>query len=91
MRSARILEFAPRGELKKIISLSYKDASRLTAAGGASAVPADGGSSLPHSGGFGHHACRYYGRRGRCSLDWDRRARVTPVSLRTIFAPVGGP
>jgi len=29
-------------------------------------VPARGGSSLLHSGGFGHHACRYYGRRGRC-------------------------
>ena len=66
-----------------------KDASQVTAAGGASAVPAGGGSSLPHSGGFGHHACRYYGRRGRCPLDWDRRARIIPVPMRTIFAPVG--
>jgi hypothetical protein len=30
-----------------------KDASRVTAAGGASAVPADGGSSLPFPGGSG--------------------------------------
>ena len=30
-----------------------KDASRLTAAGGASAAPADGGSSLPFPGGSG--------------------------------------
>jgi hypothetical protein len=58
----------------------------VTAVGGASAVPAGGGSSLPPPGGFGHHACRYYGRRGRCSLDWDRRARVTPAEARTIFA-----
>jgi hypothetical protein len=25
------------------------------------------------------------------SLDWDRRARITPAEQRTIFAPVGGP
>ena len=30
-----------------------KDAGRVTAAGGASAVPADGGSSLPFPGGLG--------------------------------------
>jgi hypothetical protein len=31
-----------------------KDASRVTTVGGASAVPAGGGSSLPFPGGFGH-------------------------------------
>jgi hypothetical protein len=36
----------------------------VTPAGGASAVPAGGGSSLPLPGGSGHHARRYYGRRG---------------------------
>jgi hypothetical protein len=29
-------------------------------------VPAGGGSSPSHSGGFGHHALRYYGRSVRC-------------------------
>src|SRR6202034_1772385 len=33
----------------------------------------------PFPGRLGHHACRYYGRRVRCSLDWDRRRRATPV------------
>jgi hypothetical protein len=60
----------------------------VTPAGGASAVPAGGGSSLPLPGGFGHHARRYYGRRGLpvqgfpwtgMTLDWDRKGRVTPV------------
>ena len=32
------------------------------------------------SGWPGHHACRHYDRRVRCSLDWDRRRRVTPAS-----------
>jgi hypothetical protein len=34
------------------------------------------------SGRLGHHACRYYDRRVRCSLDWDRRRRVTPSRPR---------
>jgi hypothetical protein len=38
---------------KKAHLARIRDASRLTAAGGASAVPAGGGSSLSHSGGFG--------------------------------------
>jgi hypothetical protein len=54
----------------------------VTPAGGASAVPAGDGSSLSLPGGSGHHARRYYGRRGRCSLDWDRKGRVTPSGPR---------
>jgi hypothetical protein len=38
---------------RRAISLTVKDAGRLTTAGGASAVPAGGGSSLSHSGGLG--------------------------------------
>ena len=53
LRSAEFLEFALHAELKKITSLSDKDASRLTAAGGASAVPAVEASSASHSGGSG--------------------------------------
>jgi hypothetical protein len=53
LQSSEVLEFAARDELKKIISLSYKDASRVTAAGGASAVPAGEGSSPLLSGGSG--------------------------------------
>jgi hypothetical protein len=30
-------------------------------------------------GRLGHHVSRHYDRGGRCSLDWDRRRRVTPV------------
>jgi hypothetical protein len=42
----------------------------------------------PLPGSFGHHAGRHHDRSGRCiSLDWDRRARVTPVSEREVFAP----
>jgi hypothetical protein len=84
-----ILTFVPLSGIFRLRIKSrspLKDASQVTAVGGASAVPAGGGSSLPPPGGFGHHACRYYGRRGRCSLDWDRRARVTPAEARTIFA-----
>ncbi len=33
-------------------------------------------------GRLGHQACRYYDRRVRCSLDWDRRRRVTPARPR---------
>src|SRR5579863_367487 len=36
----------------------------------------------PFPGRLGHHACRYYDRRVRCSLDWDRRRRVTPARPR---------
>ena len=36
--------------------------------------------SQPRRGSSGHHALRYYGRSGRVlSLDWDRRAGVTPA------------
>ena len=52
-RTAEFLEFAPRGELKEFISLSYKDAIRVTAVGGASAVPAGEGSSPLLPGGSG--------------------------------------
>jgi hypothetical protein len=51
-RLQEFLDCAPRGELKESISLT-KDTSRLTTAGGASAVPAGGGSSLLLSGGLG--------------------------------------
>jgi hypothetical protein len=37
------------------------------------------GAYGPFPGRLGHHACRYYDRRVRCSLDWDRRRRVTPA------------
>ena len=30
-------------------------------------------------GRLGHQVSRHYDRGGRCSLDWDRRRRVTPV------------
>jgi hypothetical protein len=36
----------------------------------------------PAPGRLGHHVCRYYGRRVRCSLDWDRRRWVTPARPR---------
>ncbi len=32
-------------------------------------------------------ACRHYDRRVRCSLDWDRRARVTPVEKHARLRP----
>jgi hypothetical protein len=40
LAAAEFLDRAPRGEIKEPISLSYEDAGHLTAAGGASAVPA---------------------------------------------------
>ena len=49
-----------------------------------------GVSSLLHSGGFGHQRSGKTTGVGVETLDWDRRARVTPVEQRTIFAPVGG-
>ena len=59
----------------------------MTPSGRASAVPAGGGSSLLHLGRL--RASKQSGTttgRGGASLDWDRRARVTPVSARS-FAP----
>ena len=52
----------------------------VTPHGGARAVPAGGGSSLPFPGGFGQSSGRHYDRlRGLdFPLDWDRRHRVTP-------------
>ncbi len=38
----------------------------------------------------GHHACRHYDRRVRCSLDWDRLARVTPRAARGLRPRLGG-
>jgi hypothetical protein len=40
LAAAEFLDRGPRDELKERISLSYEDAGRLTADGGASAVPA---------------------------------------------------
>src|SRR6202043_2278353 len=34
-------------------------------------------------GRLGHHVSRHYDRGGRCSLDWDRRRRVTPVQTES--------
>src|ERR1700728_356637 len=45
---------------------------------GRDAVPARGGSSLPHSGGFGAPPGRHYDRSARSSLCWDQRT-VRPV------------
>jgi hypothetical protein len=44
-------------------------------------VPAGETSSALLPGGFGHHVSRHYDRGVGCPLGWDRRRRVTPVSL----------
>lgn len=38
----------------------------------------------------GHHACRHYDRRVRCSLDWDRPARATPRAAQGLRPRLGG-
>jgi hypothetical protein len=66
-----------------------QDGRRVTPAAGASAVPAGGGSSLPFSGGSGKTPGRHDDRSARSSLDWDRKARVTPAEERTVFRTIG--
>ena len=58
---------------------SFKDAFREGIRECGAGAVAAGGRIRPVPGRLGHHACRYYGRRVRCSLDWDRRRRATPV------------
>ena len=68
-------------------SRSPKGRQPATPADGARAVPAGGGSSPPLPGGSGNTPGRHDDRSARSSLDWDRKARVTPVSsadFRTI-------
>ena len=60
-------------------SRSFKDAFREGIRECGAGAVAAGGRIRPVPGRLGHHACRYYGRRVRCSLDWDRRRRATPV------------
>jgi hypothetical protein len=61
----------------------------MTPVAEASAVPAGGSSSLLLSGGFGETPGRHDDRSARSSLDWDRKARVTPAEQRTVFRTIG--
>jgi hypothetical protein len=61
------------------LTRSFKDAFREGIRECGAGAVAAGGRIRPVPGRLGHHACRYYGRRVRCSLDWDRRRRATPA------------
>ena len=73
------LDTCPRVSYRLLrINLVRKDAPRRHVAGWGEGG-ARGRICSPLPGRPGHYACRYYDWRVRCSLDWDRRRRVTPV------------
>src|SRR5579863_4142384 len=61
---------------------SFKDAFREGIRECGAGAVAAGGRIRPVPRPARASACRYYDRRVRCSLDWDRRRRVTPARPR---------
>jgi hypothetical protein len=80
LAAAKFVDWAPRGELKDFISLPLQG--RRPCDSGwreRGTAPAGKGSSLLHPSGFGHQPSGITTGVGVETLDWDRRARVTPV------------
>jgi hypothetical protein len=77
--TATMLDNSRAASRSHAASLFVQDVSRSLRLAERGAAPAGGGSSPPHSGGFGHQPSGMMTGAGVETLDWDRRARITPV------------